>query len=157
MSMMPRVIQEALMLLSRWTCWALAGAAFVAGFAARGAVSVPVAHAQANRVFELRTYTAAPGKFEALNKRFRDHTLRLFTKHGMTHVGYWTPQDEPLKGNTLIYVLAHQSRDAAKKSWEAFRSDPEWKKVGAASEANGKIVEKVDSVFMEPADFSAIK
>jgi hypothetical protein len=155
--MMPRVIQEALMLLSRWTCWALAGAAFVAGFAARGAVSVPVAHAQANRVFELRTYTAAPGKFEALNKRFRDHTLRLFTKHGMTHVGYWTPQDEPLKGNTLIYVLAHQSRDAAKKSWEAFRSDPEWIKARDESQKDGSLTTKVESVFLDPVDYSPLK
>src|SRR5688500_11873598 len=98
------------MSISKWTCMAIATGTFVAGFAVRGVMSDPVAHAQSTRVFELRTYTAAPGKFEALNKRFRDHTLRLFTKHGMTHVGYWTPIDEPLAGNTLIYIVAHQSR-----------------------------------------------
>jgi hypothetical protein len=135
----------------------IAAAAFVAGFAVRGVLSEPVAHAQSNRVFELRTYTAAPGKFDALNTRFRDHTVRLFTKHGMTHVGYWTPQDEPLKGNTLIYVLAHESREAAKKSWDAFRKDPEWIKVRDESQKDGSLTTKVESVFLDPVDYSPLK
>ena len=113
--------------------------------------------APSGRVFEMRTYTTHPGKLDALNARFRDHTTRIFKKHGMENVGYWVPQDEPGHSNTLIYVIAHKSRDAAKKSWDAFRADPEWKKVAAESEANGKIVAKVESVFMEPVDYSPIK
>ena len=146
------------MVMSRWTCVAVAAGAFVAGFAMRGTMAVPVASAQtANRVFELRTYTAAPGKFDALHTRFRDHTVRLFTKHGMTHVGYWTPADAPLAANTLIYVIAHQSREAAKKSWAGFRSDPEWIKVRDESQKDGSLTTKVESVFLNPTDYSPIK
>lgn len=108
-------------------------------------------------VFEFRTYTAEPGKLDALHARFRDHTDQIFKKHGMTSVGYFAPTDEPLSKNTLIYILEFPSRDAAKKSWDEFRNDPEWKKVQAESEANGKLVTKVDSVFTEPTDFSALK
>ena len=110
-----------------------------------------------NRVFELRTYTAPEGKLPDLEKRFRDHTIRIFERHGMTSIGYWIPQDKPDSDNTLTYLLAFPSREAAKKSWAEFRNDPEWKKVSAESEANGKIVSKVTSVFLDPADFSAIK
>ena len=114
-------------------------------------------HAQSNRVFELRTYTCPEGKLPDLEKRFRDHTIEIFNRHHMTSIGYWIPQDAPRSTNTLIYILAHPSRDAAKENWTAFRNDPEWQKVQAASEANGKIVSKVESVFMDPADFSAMK
>jgi hypothetical protein len=146
------------MVISRWTCLAVATGAFVAGFAIRGTIAVPVASAQTtNRVFEIRTYTAAPGKFDALHKRFRDHTVRLFTKHGMSHVGYWTPADAPLSENTLIYVLAHQNREAAKKSWAGFRSDPEWLKVRDESQKDGSLTTKVESVFLNPTDYSPIK
>jgi hypothetical protein len=107
-----------------------------------------------NRVFELRTYTTNEGKLPDLQKRFREHTVDIFNRHGMTSVAYFTPEDKP---NTLIYVLAFPSLAAAKKSWEDFRNDPEWKKVSAASEANGKIVTHVDSVFMDPTDYSPIK
>jgi hypothetical protein len=116
-----------------------------------------VANAQSNRVFELRTYTAAPGKLEALNKRFRDHTVKLFTKHGMKHVGYWTPADAPLSENTLIYVIAHDSREAAKKSWDAFRSDPDWIKARDESQKDGSLTTKVESVYLNPTDYSPIK
>src|SRR5580658_7486797 len=109
------------------------------------------------RTFEIRTYTAEPGKLDALHARFRDHTLSIFKKHGMTSVGYFAPLDEPLSKNTLIYVLAFPSRDAAKKSWDEFRADPEWQKVQKESEANGKLVTKVDSVFADPTDFSPMK
>ena len=108
----------------------------------------------ADRVFELRTYTTNEGKLPDLLKRFRDHTTRIFEKHGMTNIGYWVPKDKP---NTLIYVIAFPSREAATKAWDAFRADPEWQKVSKASEENGKIVTHVDSVFMDPADFSLIK
>ena len=115
------------------------------------------AHAAANRVFEIRTYTTPPGKLDALKARFRDHTIKLFNKHGMKSIGYWIPQDAPLKDNTLIYILAHASREAAKKNWAAFRADPEWVKAKAESEKDGQLVEKVESVFVDPTDFSPIK
>lgn len=111
----------------------------------------------ANRVYELRTYTTHPGKLDALLARFRNHTTKLFEKHGMKNVGYWVPQDEPQKKNTLIYVVSHASRDAAKKSWDAFRADPAWIAARDESEKSGKIVEKVESVYMDPVDFSALK
>jgi len=110
-----------------------------------------------NRVFEMRTYTTLDGRLDALLTRFRDHTTKLFEKHGMTNIGYWVPQDAPLSKNTLIYVLAYPSREAAKKSWDAFRTDPVWQKAQKESEASGKIVDHVVSVFMNPADFSKIK
>ncbi len=109
------------------------------------------------RVFEMRTYYAAPGKMKELHARFRDHTCKLFEKHGMTNVGYWVPTDEPRSQSTLIYILAHASRDAAKQSWKDFQADPDWIKVKEASEANGKIVTKVESIYADPTDFSAIK
>jgi NIPSNAP len=116
-----------------------------------------IAHAQGTRVFEIRTYTTPEGKLEALESRFRDNTIRIFNRHNMTSIGYWTPQDAPLSQNTLIYILAHPSREEAKKNWDAFRSDPEWVKVKAASEANGPLTTKVESVFVNPTDFSQIK
>jgi hypothetical protein len=109
------------------------------------------------RVFELRTYTTNEGKLDALKARFRDHTMRIFRKHGMENIGYWVPQDEPRSQNTLIYIIAHPSRDAAKQAWQAFRNDPEWKKAQQASEVNGKLVTKVESVFMDPTEFSPMK
>ena len=99
----------------------------------------PAEAASGARVFEIRTYTTNPGKLDALNARFRDHTTRIFKKHGMQNVGYWVPQDEPAHSNTLVYVIAHKSRDDAKKSWDAFRADPEWQKVQKESEAGGRI------------------
>ena len=109
-------------------------------------------------VYEMRTYTAAEGKFDAVNARFRDHTIKLFEKHGMKNVGYWTPSEGPLAGNTLIYILEHKSRDAAKASWAAFSADPEWQKARAASEAGGRILAKApESVFLHATDYSPIK
>lgn len=117
-----------------------------------------VMHAQGGRkVYEIRTYTAMDGRLDALNARFRNHTMRIFDKHNMKSVGYWTPQDAPQSQNTLIYILAHPSRDAAKQNWDAFRNDPEWKKVSAESEKDGRIVSKVESVFVEPTDYSPMK
>jgi hypothetical protein len=109
------------------------------------------------RVYELRTYTCFEGKLDALKARFRDHTNRIFKKHDMQSIGYWVPQDPERSKNTLIYILVHPSREAADKNWAAFQADPEWKKVAAESEANGKIVQKVDRVFMEPTEFSQLK
>ncbi len=113
---------------------------------------------QTARVFEIRTYYTFPGRLDALHKRFREHTMKMFEKHGMTNVAYWTPQDSPAKDNTLIYVISHASREAAKKNWAGFSADPEWKAIAAASEADGgKIVEKVVSVYMDATDFSPMK
>jgi hypothetical protein len=108
-------------------------------------------------IYELRTYTAKDGKLENVLTRFRDHTARIFEKHGMKNIGYWVPADSPASQNTLIYILAHKNREAAKASWDAFRADPDWIKVKSESEANGAIVDKVVSVFMNPADFSKLK
>jgi hypothetical protein len=109
------------------------------------------------RVYELRTYTAVDGKLDAVNARFRDYTQRIFARHGMKSLGYWVPSEGALAGKTLIYVIEHQSREAATKSWAAFRADPEWQKAKAESEVNGPIVAKVESVYMTPTEYSAIK
>jgi len=108
-------------------------------------------------IYELRTYTAKDGKLENVIARFRNHTTRLFEKHGMKNIGYWVPADAPASQNTLIYIIAHKNREAAKSSWDAFRADPDWVKVKNESEANGPIVEKIVSVFMNPSDFSKLK
>ena len=109
------------------------------------------------RVFELRTYHAAPGKMDALNARFRDHTNALFKKHGMEIIGFWQPADPNEADKKLIYILAFPSKEAAEKSWKAFREDPDWIKAKEASEKDGKLVDKVDSVYMNPTDYSPIK
>ena len=113
--------------------------------------------AQSSRVFELRVYHTFPGRLPALQTRFREHTIDIFKRHGITSIAYWVPEDAPQKDNTLIYIISHESRAAAEANWKAFRDDPEWQKVSKASEENGKIVNHVDSKFMSPTDFSAIK
>jgi hypothetical protein len=110
-----------------------------------------------DRIYELRTYTTADGRLDALHARFRDHTCRIFEKHGMTLVGFWTPTDEDKSDNTLIYVLAYPSREHAEAAWKAFREDPEWQEAYKASMADGPIVTKVESVYMTPTDYSAMK
>lgn len=106
-------------------------------------------------VYELRTYTSPEGKRDALLARFREHTLKLFEKHGMKNVGYWVPADAKDGGeHKLIYLLEHQSREAANASWKAFVADPVWKDVNAKTTANGKIVSKVESVFLASTDYS---
>ena len=105
-------------------------------------------------VYELLTYTTLEGRLPNLNARFRDHTMKLFEKHGMKNVLYWTPTDEKTANNTLIYVLWHASPEAAKKSWDGFRNDPEWHKARDESEKDGKIVAKVESVYMKATDYS---
>jgi hypothetical protein len=114
------------------------------------------------RAFELRIYTCNPGKLDALNARFRDHTVKLFTKHGMTHIGYWQPVDEGKGASTkLIYILAHASKDAGLASFTAFRADPDWIKAKAESEKDGSLTlpqpDGVKSIYLKPVDFSRIK
>ena len=133
-------------------------AVLVVGIATGRSFAPATVDAQTNaRVFELRTYTAPDGKLADLHKRFRDHTLRIFEKHGMTNIVYLSPQDAPLSQNTLVYLLGHSSREAAKKSWAAFVNDPEWKKVSTESQIDGKIVAKVESMFLDKTDKSPIK
>jgi len=109
------------------------------------------------RVYELRTYTSHPGKLDALLARFRNHTVPLFEKHGMTNEGYWVPRDTSLAENTLIYILSYPSAEAREASWEAFRADPAWIEARAASEADGPINQSVTSILLEPTDFSPMQ
>jgi uncharacterized protein (DUF1330 family) len=108
----------------------------------------------ANLVYELRVYHCFEGKLPDLHRRFREHTMKIFEKHGMKNIAYWTPMDEPQKSNTLYYIIAHPSREAAAENWKSFSADPEWQAAQKASESNGKIVEKVDSTFLTLTDFS---
>jgi hypothetical protein len=146
------------MTLNRFHLCALIACSFAAGslLTAR-LMRTSSVQAQSSRVFELRVYHTLPGRLPALQARFRDHTITIFNRHHMTSVGYWTPEDAPQKDNTLIYILAHESRESAKKNWADFGADPEWQKVSKASEADGKIVEKVDSTFMDPSSYSPMK
>jgi hypothetical protein len=131
-------------------------AAFAAGFVVRGVLpGEAVTRAQTrSRVYELRTYTAAEGRLDALHARFKDHILGFFQKHGMTNVVYFKPMDAPLSQTTLIYLLSHESRESAAKSWAAFRDDPDWKKVSAGGPP---LSSKVESVFLETTDYSPMK
>jgi uncharacterized protein (DUF1330 family) len=134
-------------MMSRWTAVAIVTmAAATAGPAAAGE----------GPVYELRTYHASPGKLDALNARFREHTCKLFEKHGMTNVAYFTPADEDQGRETgLIYLLKHDSLEAAKASWQAFRDDPEWQSVKAASEKDGvPLAAKVESIYLDATDYS---
>lgn len=106
--------------------------------------------------YEMRIYYSPPGKLDDLHSRFRNHTLKLFEKHGMKNIGYWVPMENP--ENKLVYVLAYPSREAREKSWKAFVADPEWHAVAKKTEANGKIVSKVEAFYMTATDYSpAIK
>jgi hypothetical protein len=105
------------------------------------------------RVFEMRTYYAAPGKLDALHARFRDHTTKLFEKHGMTNVGYFVPVGDNPEGK-LVYFLAYPSKETREKSWKAFMADPDWKKAFADSEKDGKLVTKVEQKFLGATDYS---
>lgn len=115
------------------------------------------AAAESERVFEMRIYTAAEGKLPDLLARFRNHTNHLFVKHGMKLIGYWTPTEGDEAGNTLVYILAHDSREAAKKSWAAFIADPAWKKAAAASRENGKLVAGIENQWLKATDFSPLQ
>src|SRR5262245_57332691 len=126
----------------------LCGAAVALGFTAvSGSNSL-------HHVYELRMYHVNPGKLDALKARFGDHTDALFKRHNMKSIGYWVPQDTP---NLFVYVLEHPSRDDAKKNWAAFQADPDWKKAKADSEVNGPLVDHIDSYYMDPTSYSALK
>jgi hypothetical protein len=132
--------------------------AMLLGAGALADEQVPGASGGGGRVFELRTYTAAPGKLDALNARFRNHTLGLFKKHGMEVVGFWVPLDKNEgAGVVLAYILAFPSRAAAEASWKAFVADPEWQKVKADSETGGVLTARIESVFFAGTDYSPIR
>lgn len=120
------------------------------------AADAPKADAK-SRFFEKRTYTTNPGKLDALNARFRDHTNRIFAKHGIEIIGFWIPTDPERSKDTLIYIVAYPSQEAREQSWKDFQADPEWQKAKADSEKNGVLVKHVDSVYMTPTDYSPIK
>ena len=113
--------------------------------------------AQNEKVFELRTYTATPGNLDNLHARFRNHTTRIFRKHGMEVVGYWSPTSEEEREDTLVYLLAHDSQDAANASWQAFIGDPEWSEVAEESNRNGQILGGIERKYMVATDYSPMK
>lgn len=141
---MRKTILTDLALFFSWTMITMAGAASFA-MAAEPTEEKP------SMVYELRTYTTPEGKLPELHKRFRDHTVKLFAKHGMTNVIYWTPTDKP---NTLVYLLAHKSEQAGKDSFAAFRTDPDWVKVKSESEAAGSLTTKVESQYLTATDYT---
>jgi hypothetical protein len=135
----------------------------IASFAAGSLFTARVMHtdqvrADSNRVFELRIYHTVPGKAGALETEFREKVTKLFARHDLKAVGYWAPVDAPASGDTFVYILAHPSRDAAKQHWAAFQADPEFKEMIKSQQTpETKVVEKVDSTYMEPTDFSPLK
>lgn len=133
---------------------AFAAAVFGAGYWFGTARPV---HAATPRFFELREYTTYDGKYPDILKRFREHTMTIFEKHGMTNVAYWNVTEGPEKDKVLYYLMAYPSKEAREKSWKEFGADPEWKAVQAKSEEGGKIVQKVVQVYLEPTDFSPLQ
>ncbi len=121
--------------------------------------TAPGAQSSAGRYFEMRTYHAAPGKLDALHARFRDHTVRLFKKHDIESVAYWTvtTAEDGGEKDTLVFILAYPSKEAREASWKAFEADPDWVKAKADSQKGGPLVEKVDQTFMTPTDYSPLK
>ena len=140
--------------------WTVCGIA-LASFAAGSLITARLAHvnevrADSSRVFELRIYHAVPGKVPALETRFRDTASKLLAKHGLKAVGYWVPESAPAWDNTFVYILAHPSREEAKKNWDAMFADPAFQAMSKSEQAE-KLVEKVDSTYMHPSDFSPMK
>lgn len=136
---------------------AIAIVSFTAGsFITAGWAHIERVRADSNRVFELRVYHTVPGKLPALESRFRDTASRLLAKHNLDAVGYWVPEDAPASENTFIYILAHPSREEAKKNWNAMFADPGFQEMMKSEQAD-KTVEKVDSTYLRPTDFSPMQ
>ena len=131
--------------------WLIGGAAVTLGLSHIGGSK------DSQHVYELRLYHVNEGKMDALIARFGDHTDAIFRQHNMKSIGFWRPQDEPYSQNLFVYILEHPSREEARKNWAAFQADPEWKKVKADSETNGALANHIDSYFMDPTSFSALK
>ena len=126
---------------------------FAAALAALGLATSSLGQT-APRCFELRTYTVAPGKVEALHRRFQDHAVGLFEKHGIGVVAFWTPTD---RTDTVMYMLAHPTCEAAPAAWKGFSEDPDWVAARTASEKDGPLVTKVEKVFLNPTAYSPLK
>jgi len=131
--------------------WFIGGAAVTLGLTYAGGSK------DSQHVYELRMYQVNEGKMDALIARFGDHTDAIFRRHNMKSIGYWRPQDEPYSQNLFVYILEHPSREEARKNWAAFQADPEWKRVKAESEIDGPLAKHIDSYFMDPTSFSALK
>ncbi len=155
------------MTLNRWKIkgneskgWRICAIALLS-FAAGSLITAYLTHtkqvmADSNRVFELRIYHAVPGKLPALESRFRETASQLLAKHDLKAVGYWVPEDAAAWDNTFVYILAHPSPEEAKKNWGAMHADPEFQEM-VKSEQTNKLVEKIDSTYMRPTDFSPMK
>lgn len=139
------------------------GVVAVLSFAAGSLITARLAHinqvrADSNRVFEMHVYHAVPGKLPALESKFRDTTSKLLAKHDLKIVGYWMPEGTPAWDNTFIFIVAHSSREEAKKNWDAMRADPDFQELlRENSDPATKFVEKIDVIYMRPTDFSPIK
>ena len=131
--------------------WFIGGALVTLGLSSVGGSK------NSQHVYELRMYHVNEGKMDALIDRFGDHTDAIFRRHNMKSIGFWRPQDEPYSQNLFVYILEHPSREEARKNWAAFQADPEWRKVKADSETNGVLANHIDSYFMDPTSFSALK
>ncbi|MSV31265.1 MAG: NIPSNAP family protein [Bryobacterales bacterium] len=138
-------------------CALLVGATAAGSLLTAQFMKIQEVRAANNRVYELRMYHTLPNRLMPLETRFRNGEVKVFEKNNMNFIGGWIPQDSPNHENLYIYMLAHESRDAAKKNWAGFGADPEWKVIQKTSEADGKIVEKIESYFMDPSDFSPAK
>ena len=130
---------------------------FIAGVAVTAGFKSLAGSNASHHVYELRLYRVNEGKMDALIARFGDHTDAIFKRHHMKSIGYWRPEDAPYSQNLFVYILEHPSREEAAKNWAAFQADPEWKKVKADSETQGSLVDHIDSYFMDPTSFSALK
>ncbi len=135
----------------------IAGASLLSLVIGLGAGLFVTTSAQDEKVYELRIYKSTEGNLGNLNARFRDHTMRIFEKHGMENIGYWTPTSEEERDDTLVYIIAHDNREAADASWAAFIQDPEWQEVAEASNANGQILAGIENKFMVATDYSPMQ
>lgn len=140
----------------RWTVCGIALVSFAAGsLMTMHLTHVSQVRANSNRVFELRVYHTLPDKLPVMESRFRNITSKLLAKHDLNVLGYWTSEDAA-PDSTFIFLLAHQSREQAKKNWGAMGTDPEFQQVVKAEQAE-KTLERADVIFMQPTDFSPMK
>jgi hypothetical protein len=130
---------------------------FIGGAAVTLGLSTISGSNSPQHVYELRLYRVNEGKMDALIARFGDHTDAIFKRHNMKSIGFWRPQDAPYSENLFVYILEHPSREEARRNWAEFQADPEWKRVKADSEINGALANHIDSYFMDPTSFSALK
>jgi len=130
-------------------------------FAARSLMTTRMAltdrvQADSNRLFELRVYHDLPGKLPVMESRFREKTSKILARHNLNVVGYWVTADASSSENSFIFMLAYQSREEAKKNWQAVRLDPEFQEIEKAEQTE-KALEKADLTYMRPTDFSPMK